>query len=71
MFNFGGILPVQYIPAPSPPKYEQLVFINWLEIEVDQDYEMPVLESLSHWRNRDCWHWVQDHREEYYVRYAQ
>ena len=70
IFNPYSFFPARYIPAPQPIKYEQLVFIKWLEIEVDRDHEMPVLQSLSHWRNRDVWHWVKDHREEYYVRYA-
>ncbi len=70
-FQFDGILPVQWVPPPQPVTYEQVIIVNWLEVEVDRKMEMPVLDNLSHWRNRDCWYWVKDHQEEYYVRYAQ
>lgn len=62
-WQLNSILPVRYWPEPKDTKYDQVVIVNWLQIEVDMSAtkKMPVLEIISGWRNREVWQWVQDH----------
>ena len=59
-WQFNSIFPVRFWPPPSAPKYDQIVIVNWLRLEVDMTAttKMPILEELTHWRNREVWHWV-------------
>jgi hypothetical protein len=68
-WQFNSILPIRYWPAESPPKYDQIIIVNWLQIEVDPGatIKMPILNDLTRWRNYEVWQWVQDHKEEYYL----
>ena len=68
-FNPDALFPVRY-QAPIPPtKYDQVIFFNWLNVEVPTD-PLPRLNDLSHWRNKDVWYWVQSHKEYYYARFS-
>jgi hypothetical protein len=68
-WQFNSIFPVRFWPPPSPAKYDQIVVVNWLQMEVDASapIKMPILNELTRWRNREVYRWVRDHKEEYYV----
>ena len=64
-WQFNSIFPVRYSPAQKPTKYDQIVVVNWLQVEVDMNAtkKMPKLNIIAGWRNREVWQWVQDHVE--------
>lgn len=70
-WQFNTAFPVRFWPPLSPPKYDQCVIVNWLQTEVDMKAhkKMPILIRLSRWRNREVYSWLQNHKEEYFVRY--
>lgn len=67
-WRFNSIFPQRFWPDEKPAKYDQIIIFNWLQIEVPLEKQMPVLNSLSHWRNYDVYCWVQEHKDEYYLR---
>jgi hypothetical protein len=70
-FNPNNIFPVRYHPAPPPLKFDQIVVVNWLGVEVPYYLEMePALGKLSGWRNREVWRFVQDNKEDMWLRYG-
>ena len=72
MAELSGIVPARYIAPIPTPTYEQFVFFNWLEVEIDPHVAetMSVLESIHGWRNRHVYDFVSAHKEEFYVRHA-
>lgn len=54
----GNFVPQIWILPPRAPKYEQCVVVNWLQVEVPQLSPMPVLGSLTRWRNREVFYFV-------------
>jgi len=52
--------------APLPPvTFQQVIVLNWLDIELDNNATktIPALATLSHHRNREVHRWVGDHQD--------
>lgn len=54
-WQFNAAFPVRFWSPSSPAKYDQVVVVNWLNIEVDMKAEtkMPHLTELSHVTQKD------------------
>ena len=65
------LLPVRYFLPPSAPKYDQYVFVNWLNVEVDPTAEirMPILRRISGQRNREVYVFVKYSYEDFMNRW--
>jgi len=55
-----GIIPRPYIPPIRPAKYDQLIMVNWLYIEVDATApkRMPILNRICGHRNIEVFRFV-------------
>jgi hypothetical protein len=62
MDELRGIIPQRWVLPTQAVKYEQLVVINWLQVEVDQDKiaTMPTLQHLTRWRNREVFWFIRN-----------
>ena len=63
MENLGALqvlFPRTWIVPLNPLKYDQIVILNWLEIQVTPNptKEIPALKEVSGWRNREVYNWV-------------
>ncbi|MGP0091822.1 MAG: hypothetical protein ACLPKB_17955 [Xanthobacteraceae bacterium] len=64
-------LPTRY-QAPIPPKkFDQVVLVNWLNIEVDRlaPLKMPILSRISGYRNREVFAFLQATGDEFWSRW--
>lgn len=59
MEQINTIIPARWVMPLWPVKVEQIVFVNWLDVEVPVKEPIPVVEHLSHWRNRDVFRYIQ------------
>jgi hypothetical protein len=58
--------------APIPPKkFDQVVLVNWLSIEIDRlaTLKMPILNHISGHRNREVFAFLQATGDEFWSRW--
>jgi hypothetical protein len=56
---YGNLIPQRFVPPARPVKYEQLVLVNWLQMEVPQNMLLaPVIDLLAGWRNIEVFYYV-------------
>ncbi len=59
-----GIVPARWVLPLWPIKFDQIIFVNWLDVEVPAKKSVPIVEKLSSWRNREVyrhissWDWT-------------
>lgn len=72
MDELRGIVPMRFVPEASPPKYDQVIVVSWLEVEVDDTAaeRMPILRALRGHRNREVFGFVKDTNGEWFNRLA-
>ncbi len=60
--QLGSWFPIRFWPPPRPAKYDQLIIINWLELEIEPfaPLRMPLLNVIKGWRNRDVYYFIKD-----------
>ena len=69
----GSLFPIKFWPPPKPAKYDRLIIINWLELEVDPraPFRMPLLHFIKGWRNRDVYYFIRDEWPDWTARACQ
>jgi hypothetical protein len=56
---YGNIIPLRFVPPAKPVKYEQLVVVNWLQLEVQPREPLPpIIDVLKGWRNLEVFCYV-------------
>jgi hypothetical protein len=66
-----SIFPARYV-APFPAaKYDQVVVLDWLDVEIDgrAACRMPILARLGGHRNREVYQFVTATSEEFWTRW--
>lgn len=58
--QLNSIFPVRYVPPEKAGTYEQIIIVNWLQMEVPQSKPMPILDKLTHWRNHEVYWFIKD-----------
>ena len=56
-----GLIPARWIMPEKAIKYDEIIFVNWLEVEMPQPVKMPLLDRLTNWRNREVYMHVQSY----------
>ena len=67
----SGIFPTRH-QAPIPPKkFDQVILVNWLNMEVDRlaTLKMPILNYISGHRNREIFAFLQATGDEFWSRW--
>jgi hypothetical protein len=67
----SGIFPTRY-QAPIPPKkFDQVIQVNWLNVEIDRlaTLKMPILNCISGHRNREVFAFLQTTGGEFWSRW--
>lgn len=57
---YGNIIPARWIMPWKSPKVEQLILVNWLELELPRPSPLYGLEQLRNWRNREVYTCIKD-----------
>ena len=55
---YGNIIPRRWVLPERAAKYEQQIFVNWLQMEVPDQPPKPVLHDLKGWRNREVFYFI-------------
>lgn len=56
-----GIIPARWVMPAIPIKYEQIVILNWLLVEVPCKRPMPIIAEMRGWRNREVFDYVRSY----------
>lgn len=56
--QLGSLLPSRWVMPQNPAKYDQIVFVNWLNVEVPRQAKSNVVDRLCGWRNREVFWFV-------------
>jgi hypothetical protein len=57
----GGLIPARWVMPLWPQHYEQVVIVNWLQVELPRPTEMKALDELKGWRNREVFEYVKSY----------
>jgi hypothetical protein len=67
----SNIFPTRY-QAPIPPKkFDQVILVNWLDVEIDRlaTLKMPILNYIVGHRNREIFAFLQTTGDEFWSRW--
>ncbi len=56
--SYGNIIPQRFVLPQKATKYDQTIVVNWLQTEVPQKKDMPILKHLTRWRNKEVFYFV-------------
>lgn len=68
MSQFGGLIPARYILPETPIKYDEVIIVGWLDLEVDAraPERMPILNKLSGHRRRDVYGFIKKTNDDWF-----
>jgi len=67
----SSIFPLRYVAPLPAPKYDQVVVLDWLDVEIDARAarRMPVLAKLRGHRNREVYQFVNATSDAFWTRW--
>lgn len=56
--GIAGIVPARWVMPLWPVKYDQVIILNWLQVEIPESVPVPYIQELRGWRNREVFDYV-------------